>query len=62
MIGEKGFAVCVGGSTLTARAFGSKDDDDVWVVGRDCDLGGVFGRVEDDFAMDVDGVDLDRDL
>lgn len=46
--------VCVGGSTLTARAFGRKEDEDVWVVGRDCDLGGVFGRVDDDFAMVAD--------
>ena len=52
----------MGGSTLTARGFGSKEDEDVWVDGRDCDLGGVLGRAEDDFAMDVDGADLDRDL
>ena len=43
---------------MTARAFGSKEDED----GRDCDLGGVLVRVEDDFAMDADGADLDRDL
>jgi len=54
--------VCIGGPTLTARALGSKEDVDVWVDRRDCDLGGVDERAADDFAMDEDVADLDRAL